>query len=66
MPVSGISPASGVSESCIALTDPFEVTVVVTAQSAERPAPKRTSLPSIDPVDWSTPKRAIAGLPPAS
>ena len=29
----------------------FDVTVVVTAHSAERPAPKRTSLPSIDPVD---------------
>ena len=27
------------------LTEPFDVTVVVTAHSAERPAPKRTSLP---------------------
>ena len=51
MPTSGIRPPSGVIESCIALTDPFDVTVVVTAHSAERPAPKRTSLPSIDPVD---------------
>ena len=55
MPIIGIRPPSGVSESCIALTDPFDVTVVVTAQSADRPAPKRTSLPSIEPVDWSTP-----------
>ena len=66
MPIIGISPPSGVSESCIALTDPFDVTVVVTAHSADRPAPKRTSLPSIEPVDWSTPIAAIAGLPPAS
>ncbi len=51
MPTSGISPPSGVNESCIALTDPFDVTVVVTAHSADRPAPKRTSLPSIEPVD---------------
>ena len=66
MPIIGIRPPSGVSESCIALTDPFDVTVVVTDQSADRPAPKRTSLPSIEPVDWSTPIAAIAGLPPAS
>ena len=51
MPTSGIRPPSGVSESCIALTEPLDVTVVVTAQSAESPAPKRTSLPSIEPVD---------------
>ena len=50
MPMSGISPPSGVSESCMALTEPFEVTVVVTPHSADRPAPKRTSLPSIEPV----------------
>ena len=54
------------SESCIAFTEPFEVTVVVTDQSAESPEPKRTSLPSIDPVDWSTPIALMAGLPPAS
>ena len=66
MPTSGIRPPSGVIESCIELTDPFDVTVVVTAHSADRPAPKRTSLPSIEPVDWSTPMAAIAGLPPAS
>ena len=29
MPTSGIRPPSGVIESCIALTDPFDVTVVV-------------------------------------
>ena len=51
MPMSGISPPSGVSESCIALTEPFDVTVVVTDQSADRPEPNRTSLPSIEPVD---------------
>jgi hypothetical protein len=48
------------------LTDPFEVTVVETPHNAESPAPKRTSLPSMDPVDWSTPMRVIAGFPPAS
>ena len=51
MPMSGIRPPSGVSESCIALTDPFDVTVVVTDQSADSPEPNRTSLPSIEPVD---------------
>ena len=51
MPIIGIRPPSGVIESCIELTDPFDVTVVVTAQSADRGAPKRTSLPSIEPVD---------------
>ena len=47
----GIRPPSGVSESCMPLTDPFDVAVVLTAQSAVRAAPNRTSLPSIDPVD---------------
>ncbi len=47
MPTSGISPPRGVSESCIALTDPFDVAVVITAHSADSPAPKRTSLPSM-------------------
>jgi hypothetical protein len=51
MPTRRHQPPSGVSESCIAFTEPFEVTVVVTAHSAESPDPKRTSFPSIDPVD---------------
>jgi hypothetical protein len=50
MPAIGTRPPSGVSESCMALTDPFEVTVVVTAHSVDRPAPKRTSFPSMEPV----------------
>jgi hypothetical protein len=51
IPAIGIRPASGVSESCMPFTDPFDVDVVLTAQSAVNAAPKRTSLPSIEPVD---------------
>ena len=46
---SAASPPSGVNESCIALTEPFEAAVVATAQSAEFTAPKRTSFPSMLP-----------------
>ena len=49
----GTSPPSGVKESCIALTEPFEAAVVAVAQSAELAMPKRTSLPSMLPPDWS-------------
>src|SRR5262245_7333901 len=43
MPVKGISPPSGVMESCMEFTEPFDVTVVVTAHSADRPAQKGRS-----------------------
>ena len=45
----GTSPPSGVNESCIALTEPFDAAVVAVAQSAELAMPKRTSLPSMLP-----------------
>ena len=54
-------PASGISESCIALTDPFDADVVATAHSTELATPKRVSLPSMLPpmlvslATWSTP-----------
>ena len=66
MPVSGMSPPIGVSEPCMALTEPFEVTVVVTAQSADRPLPNRTSLPSREPCEASTPSAVSGALPPPS
>src|SRR5260221_8981684 len=50
---SGTSPPSGVNESCIALTEPFDAAVVVVAQRAEEEIPKRTSLPSMLPPEWS-------------
>jgi hypothetical protein len=43
----GISPPSGVKESCMAFTEPFEAAVVAVAQSAELTMPKRVSLPSM-------------------
>ena len=45
----GTSPPSGVNESCIELTEPFEAAVVAVAQSAELTMPKRVSLPSMLP-----------------
>ena len=49
---SGTRPPSGVNESCIELTEPFEAAVVAVAQSAELATPKRTSLPSMLPPGW--------------
>ena len=46
---SGTRPPSGVYESCIEFTDPFEAAVVADAHSAESAMPKRTSLPSMLP-----------------
>ena len=68
----GIMPASGIIESCIELTEPFDADVVATAHSAELATPKRTSLPSMLPpglvalATWSTPALASTGLPGAS
>jgi hypothetical protein len=50
---SGTSPPSGVNESCIAFTEPFEAAVVAVAQSAELAIPNRISLPSMLPPDCS-------------
>ena len=66
---SGTRPPSGVKESCIALTEPFEAPVVAVAQMAELTMPKRTSFPSMLPPAWSalarlsTPRASIRGLP---
>ena len=65
-------PASGMNESCIELTEPFDAEVVATAHSAELATPKRTSLPSMLPpglvalATWSTPSLVSTGLPGAS
>ncbi len=45
----GTSPPSGVNESCIEFTEPFDAAVVAVAHSAEPTGPKRTSLPSMFP-----------------
>ncbi len=55
------SPESGMKLSCIASTEPFEAAVVEAAQSADRVAPKRCSLPSM-----LAPARPRSGLPAAS
>ena len=47
MPPIATRPATGLSESCIALTEPFEVCVVIDAHSADAVGPKRCSLPSM-------------------
>ena len=65
----GTSPPSGVKESCIELTEPFDADVVAVAHSAELTMPKRASLPSMLPpgcvtlAAWSTPRPASTGLP---
>ncbi|MNV42192.1 hypothetical protein D3C71_1338550 [compost metagenome] len=43
----GTAPASGLSESCMPLTEPFDTWVVIAAHKPVPSAPKRTSLPSI-------------------
>ena len=67
----GTRPPSGVNESCIELTEPFEAAVVAVAQSAEFAMPKRVSLPSMLPpgcsrrgrlVDAERVEARIAGL----
>jgi hypothetical protein len=68
----GTRPPSGVNESCIALTEPFDAAVVAVAHSVELTIPKRVSLPSMLPPDctadacWSTPAPTSAGLPACS
>jgi len=43
----GTKPPSGVNESCIELTEPFDAEVVAVAHNAELAMPKRVSLPSM-------------------
>ena len=45
----GAVPPSGVNESCIAFTEPFDAAVVAVAHSVELTMPKRPSLPSMLP-----------------
>ena len=63
---SGTSPPSGVNESCIEFTEPFDAAVVAVAHSAELVTPNRTSLPSMLPSDCSTPSSPRIGLPACS
>ena len=68
----GTSPPSGVNESCIELTEPFDAAVVALAHSAEFAMPKRTSLPSMLPPDCVATARLVdasasrRGLPDCS
>ena len=62
---SGTRPAIGWRLSCIEMTAPVDVPVVMEANSADTPAPKRTSLPSRLPSAWSTPA-GNSPLPAAS
>ena len=48
----GAMPPSGVNESCMQLTEPFDVPVVAPAQMPQAALPMRTSLPSMLPPDW--------------
>ncbi len=61
MPVSGVTPASGLRLSCMQLTEPFEVLVVSAAQVAPAEVPKRSSFPSRLPSSWSTGKPGTCG-----
>ena len=53
-------------ESCIPFTEPLEVTVVVTLQSAVAAEPSRNSFPSIAPLSCAIPIASMRGLPPVS
>ena len=62
----GIMPPSGVKLSCMAITAPSEVAVVVTANSDDMAVPKRTSLPSMLPMLGSMPRAVSTGFPAPS
>ena len=57
----GTSPPSGLKLSCMQLTEPLDVAVVIAAQVAEATGPSRTSLPSMLP-PWRTGRPAVAAL----
>ena len=59
-------PLNGVCESCIELTEPFDVTVVVMPHMADAAEPMRISLPSIEPSSCEMPMPSICRLPPVS
>ena len=65
----GDIPPRGVNESCMQLTEPFDVPVVLPDHRPHACTPNRTSLPSMFPpdcvvdTDWSTPRGASAALP---
>ena len=59
----GIMPPRGVKVSCMLLTVPVVNEVVVVVNMADCAMPKRTSLPSMLPMDWLRPILASAGLP---
>ena len=59
-------PLSGVCESCIEFTEPFDVTVVVMPHMADAAEPMRISLPSIEPSFCEMPICSICRLPPVS
>ena len=59
-------PLRGVCESCMELTEPFEVTVVVIPHIAEAAEPILISLPSMEPSSCAIPISSICGLPAIS
>ena len=65
----GPAPPSGVNESCMQFTEPFDVPVVAPAHKPHAAVPRRTSLPSMFPPDcatesdWSAPRLVSVGLP---
>ncbi len=61
-PKKGDRPASGFRLSCMQLTEPHVAAVVIAANVAPADVPKRSSLPSRFPSDWSTGRPAIAGI----
>ena len=54
-------PAIGLRLSCMLLTEPLEVAVVMAAQVAPETAPTRTSLPSMFG-PWTTARSSVAAL----
>ena len=60
---SGVIPPSGVSVSCMLLTDPVVAAVVTVVNREDWAIPNRTSLPSMLPCEASMPSWLNAGLP---
>ena len=62
----GTMPPRGVRVSCMLLTVPVVKDVVTVVNRADWAMPKRTSLPSMLPMDWLRPISASLGLPASS
>src|SRR5262245_59541034 len=62
MPLSGVNPASGLRLSCMQLTEPLLVQVVIAAHVGPADGPKRISLPSRLPVGDSTGRPVSTGF----